>query len=294
MEDASGYERYVEPYSYEVRDRRVRAARGMQAVDGLVTSAVFDEPAARYVQGDIDAGQLCDIVDDYYDQKVHRGVDRHSQEADQVSARICGLLESNGFTCSVPQIRFIHSRLFRGLMEDPFYEYNFRDYNVTKREFVLARESVEYGDFATLEADLIAALSAFKPAPFTQGDPTPYVESIASLTTRLWQIHPFTEGNTRTVAVFLTKLLHSHGFTEVNNEAFEERSLNFRNALVRASYRNVPLGVAPEPQFICEFIRCLLENRPFPYRNRDMVAADLFRTKGLPLPQEEKRSALLG
>lgn len=96
----SEYQRYEKPYSYEVRDRRVRGARGLQAVDGLTTSAVFDEAAERYVAGDIGARQLSDIVDDYYDQKVERGINRYSQEADLVSARICDALDSNGFTFS--------------------------------------------------------------------------------------------------------------------------------------------------------------------------------------------------
>ena len=99
-----------------------RQARGLQAVDGLTTSAAFDEAAERYVAGDISARELSDIVDDYYDQKVERGVNRYSQEADLVSARICDALDSNGFTFSPATLRAIHGRLFRGLMEEPFYE----------------------------------------------------------------------------------------------------------------------------------------------------------------------------
>ncbi|WP_166079164.1 Fic family protein [Xiamenia xianingshaonis] len=288
MEDAYEYERYRERYDYDVRDRRVRAARGLQAVDGLVTSAAFDGPAQHYVEGDITARQLRDIVDDYYDQKVSRAVDRYSQEADLVSARICDLLDSNGFTLSVAQLRSIHGRLFRGLMDDPFYEDRFRDYNFSKREFVLARESVEYGDFETLESELRAAMDDFSPASVVDGDVTAYCESVATFITRLWQVHPFAEGNTRTVAVFLQKLLRSHGFSDVTNEAFADCSLNFRNALVRASYRNVVAGVQPNATFINEFVACLVENRPFPYRNRDMAAAELFHAKGLKAPNEEQ------
>lgn len=49
MTDEPEYERYEKPYSREVRDRRIRAARGLQAVDGLTTSSAFDEPATEYV-----------------------------------------------------------------------------------------------------------------------------------------------------------------------------------------------------------------------------------------------------
>lgn len=212
MGTESEYERYEEPYSYEVRDRRVRGARGLQAVDGLTTSAVFDDAAERYVAGGISARQLSDIVDDYYNQKVERGINRYSQEADLVSARICDALDSNGFTFSPATLRAIHGRLFRGLMEHPFYEQHYRDYNISKREFVLARESVAYGDYASLEADLETAFSEFSPAPAQGGDYTAYIASVADFIARIWQIHPFAEGNTRTVAVFLQQLLHFHGF----------------------------------------------------------------------------------
>ena len=188
MGTGSEYERYEEPYSHEVRDRRVRGARGLQAVDGLATSAAFDEAAERYVAGDISARELSDIVDDYYDQKVERGVNRYSQEADLVSARICDALDSNGFTFSPATLRAIHGRLFRGLMEEPFYEQHYRDYNISKREFVLARESVAYGDYASLEDDLETAFSEFSPAPAQDGDYTAYIASVADFIARVWQI----------------------------------------------------------------------------------------------------------
>ena len=177
-------------------------------------------------------------------------------------------------------------------MEEPFYEQHYRDYNISKREFVLARESVAYGDYASLEDDLETAFSEFSPAPAQGGDYTVYIASVADFIARIWQIHPFAEGNTRTVAVFLQQLLHFHGFPQDCSEAFDRSSLQFRNALVRANYRNIPLGVEPDPTFLREFIGCLIAGRPFPYRNRDMAAAELFRTKGLIPPQEESRRRL--
>ena len=125
------------------------------------------------------------------------------------------------------------------------------------------------------------------PAPAQDGDDTAYIASVADFIARVWQIHPFAEGNTRTVAVFLQQLLHFHGFPQDCSEAFDRSSLQFRNALVRANYRNIPLGVEPDPTFLNEFIGCLIAGRPFPYRNRDMAAAELFRSKGLIPPQEE-------
>ena len=203
-----------------------------------------------------------------------------------MSARICDALDSNGFTFSPATLRAIHGRLFRGLMEEPFYEQHYRDYNISKREFVLARESVAYGDYASLEDDLETAFSEFSPAPAQDGDYTAYIASVADFIAFLWQVHPFVEGNTRTVAVFSELYLGSLGFT-VGNEPFQKHARYYRDALVRANYRNIPLGVEPDPTFLNEFIGCLIAGRPFPYRNRDMAAAELFRSKGLIPPQEE-------
>ncbi len=293
MEDAYGYERYNEPYSYEVRDRRVRVARGLQAVDGLTTSKAFDEQAKRYVEGEIGTVEFREIMDAYYDQKTGRAVDRYSQEADLVAARICELLDSNGFTVAPFALQSIHERLFHGLMEEPFYERNFRDYNFSKREFVLARESVEYGDCARLQRDLEDAFAAFKPAAYHKEDINPYCASMASFVAQIWQIHPFAEGNTRTIAVFLLKLLRSHGFEDVTNELFENYSLHFRNALVRACYRNMRLGVEPDFTYLNAFLECLLHNEvAYPYRNRDMAVPELYAAKGMLPPQVD--SGLIG
>ncbi len=57
----------------------------------------------------------------------------------------------------------------------------------------------------------------------------------------IWQIHAFREGNTRTTAIFTIQYLRSLGY-EVNNEMFAKHSWYFRNALVRANYRNINKG----------------------------------------------------
>lgn len=83
-------------------------------------------------------------------------------------------------------------------------------------------------------------------------------------------MHPFREGNTRTTAVFTIKYLRSLGFF-VNNELFERHSWYFRNALVRANYRNVLKGINAEPLFLVRFFRNLLMGETNELKNRYMV-----------------------
>ena len=75
------------------------------------------------------------------------------------------------------------------------------------------------------------------------------VAHIAKFVSGIWQIHPFGEGNTRTTAVFTIKYLRSIGF-DVNNDLFADKSWFFRNALVRANYRNVRKEVEPDMSFL--------------------------------------------
>ncbi len=69
------------------------------------------------------------------------------------------------------------------------------------------------------------------------------VSHFARFIAGIWQIHPFREGNTRTVAVFAIKYLRSMRIA-ATNEIFAENSWYFRNALVRANYDNPLKGIA--------------------------------------------------
>lgn len=68
------------------------------------------------------------------------------------------------------------------------------------------------------------------------------IHHLAVFISRLWQIHIFGEGNTRTTAVFFIKYLRTLGFSAAN-DIFAENAWYFRNALVRANYTNLQMGV---------------------------------------------------
>ena len=96
------------------------------------------------------------------------------------------------------------------------------------------------------------------------------IEHLTKFVADLWQIHPFCEGNTRTTAIFTIKYLRSLGFS-VNNNMFEYYSWYFRNALVRANYRNVQKGINAEPLFLVRFFRNLLLGETNDLKNRYMI-----------------------
>lgn len=79
--------------------------------------------------------------------------------------------------------------------------------------------------------------------------------------------HAFAEGNTRTTTVFTIQYLRSLGF-EVDNDLFAKHSWYFRNALVRANYRNVAKWIEYTPIYLERFFRNLLLGEQWDLRNR--------------------------
>ena len=94
---------------------------------------------------------------------------------------------------------------------------------------------------------------------------------------RLWQIHIFGEGNTRTTAVFFIKYLRTLGFDATNN-IFAENAWYFRNALVRANYNDLKNGVHETTEYLELFLRNLLLDENNELHNRVMHISRAFQS----------------
>lgn len=245
-----------------------RVAIGLQAVDGLKTSAYLQETARRNIEGDITIDEAKELVNQYYIKKTaHDKGDADVEEADRVSANISKLLQTESFTYSVAGFAAIHKAIFEGVFK---HAGRFRDYDITKKEWVLRGDTVLYAHWEDLSMTLQYDLDQERQFNYKLLDKNQLVEHIAKFVSGLWQIHPFGEGNTRTTAIFTIKYLRSLGF-DVNNDMFEQHSWYFRNALVRANYRNVAKGIDYEPVFLERFFRNLLLGEDNALKNRYMM-----------------------
>ena len=77
-----------------------------------------------------------------------------------------------------------------------------RDYNITKKEWVLDGATVVYGSASELRATLEYDFSQEKDLVYKGLSIEESIHHLALFVSRLWQIHIFGEGNTRTTAVF--------------------------------------------------------------------------------------------
>ncbi|MBR4584993.1 MAG: Fic family protein [Bacteroidales bacterium] len=261
------YIRQGEPAKRERADAW-RVAIGLQAVDGLKTSEYLQETARRNIEGEITIDQAREMVKQYYVTKTtHDEDDAEKEEADKVSSNISKLLQTDAFTYSVAGLAAIHKAIFEGVFK---HAGQFREYDISKKEWVLRGDSVLYGRWQDLRMAIEYDLEQERQFDYSTLDKGQMMEHLAKFVAGIWQTHPFREGNTRATAVFTIKYLRSQGF-QVNNQMFEQHSWYFRNALVRANYRNLEKGIGYEPMFLVRFFRNLLLGENNILKNRYMI-----------------------
>lgn len=160
----------------------------------------------------------------------------------------------------------IHGQLFKGLIKSAGA---YRDYNITKNEWVLKGDTVRYASWDAIKDTVDYDFGTEKDFSYKGLSMREVSDHVAKFTSGVWQIHPFPEGNTRATAVFIIKYLNSFGY-KVNNEPFADHSWYFRNALVRASYNNLPKGVTVDLRFLKAFFGNMLLGESNELKNRFM------------------------
>ena len=266
MNDFDKYIRQGEPQKRE-KGYAWQTAIGLQAVDDLKPSEYLIQTAQRHIEGDITIVEAKQLIDNYYQTKTDRAnFEDRTEEADKVSARIAEILSEKSFSFSPIEYINIHRRLFQGIYK---FAGKIRDYNITKKEWVLKGETVLYASADSIRETLDYDFSQEKNFSYKDLNIDEAIKHIANFISGIWQIHAFGEGNTRTTAVFTIKYLHTFGLN-INNEAFANHSWYFRNALVRANYNNLSKGIFATTEYLEAFFRNLILSENNELKNRNM------------------------
>ncbi|MFC2338390.1 MAG: Fic family protein [Olsenella sp.] len=253
-------------------------AIGLQAVDGLETSEYLAHTAARNIEGEISFDEVSALLQAYYKENPARDAGDRTEEADKVSARIAALLSERAFSFTPNEYLSIHRSLFAGIFS---HAGCIRGYNITKKEWVLNGATVLYGSATELQATLNYDLSEERKFSYKNLSMSEVIHHLAIFISRLWQIHVFSEGNTRTTAVFFIKYLRTLGF-DVTNDIFAENAWYFRNSLVRANYNDLKNGIHETTEFLELFLSNLLLNENHPLRNRTLHISGTFKAAETP------------
>ena len=269
------FKEYIKESEPAKRDKGYawHTAIGLQTVDGLKTSEYLVHTAVRNIEGEISFEEADALLQTYYEENPARDASDRTEEADKVSVRIAALLSERAFSFTPNEYLSVHRKLFTGIYS---HAGCIRNYNITKKEWVLNGATVFYGSATELRATLDYDFSEEKKFSYKNLSMDEIIHHLAVFVSRLWQIHVFGEGNTRTTAVFFIKYLRTLGF-DATNDIFAENAWYFRNSLVRANYNDLKNGIHETTEFLEIFLRNLLLNENHPLHNRTLHISDTFK-----------------
>lgn len=248
-------------------------AIGLQEVDNLKPSKYLKKLLEQNVEGNLTIEEVEKDLREYYIEKENKNEINHSElECDFVSARIVELLNEDKFELSVDYLKYVHKFLFQDVYK---FAGEFRKIDFSKHEKILNNDSVAYGDCNTLTESLEYDISLEIEKNYKEMNIVEVINNITKFSSNIWQVHPFREGNTRTTALFIEKYLISLGYN-VDNNLFKDKSVYFRNALVRSNYFNNYLNIKEDSSYLVKFYENLLLGKNNNLHSGDLIIKELF------------------
>ncbi len=187
------FKEYIKESEPTKRDKGYawHTAIGLQAVDGLKISEYLVRTAVRNIEGEITFEEANELLQSYYKENPTRDASDRTEEADKVSTRIAALLSERAFSFTPNEYISIHRKLFTGIYS---HAGRIRDYNITRKEWVLNGATVLYGSATELRATLDYDFSEEKKFSYKNLSMDEIIHHLAVFVSRLWQIHVFGQG----------------------------------------------------------------------------------------------------
>lgn len=224
------YEEYEVENSKSTKENLWKTSFGLQQVDGLKPSKYLVQLSQQEIEGKISYSEVREELNRYYSES---STNKETEEADMSSVRIAEWLsQPRPFEISTRRLKQIHAHLFSDVSSFNFPVGKFRTVNIEKEEPILNGASVFYELWNMIDTALTIDFDEEMSKNYKAMNEQDKAYSTMSFISNVWQIHPFREGNTRTMAVFAIDYFRELGF-DIDNTLFEKHSLYFRNALVR-------------------------------------------------------------
>ena len=260
------YERLVNHTSYEDRKKYWDIAIGLQATDNLQVSSYLKELVKDSLDKPYNYEDLEEKLKIYHSHNSDSN--SRESEADLSALRINEILMMPDFRFSIGTLYAYHSLLFSNIPNFDYPVGKKRDYNISKAQDVLNGESVAYTHYQSIDDTLQYDfnLEESKMQSYDDLSNEELVLQITRFISNIWQIHPFGEGNTRTIATFFMKYLQYFDI-EVSNQPFKDHSNYFRDALVLA---NASRKIKTD-KFLMMFVENAFLNKENKLNKQDMM-----------------------
>ena len=128
-----------------------------------------------------------------------------------------------------------------------------RKLNIYKEEPVLGGLSVDYSDMFDIPRDSEHVLLEMRSKPWDKMDTHEAAIQFSDSLAKLWRIHPFREGNTRTTVTFCCQYADEIGLNP-NRELFEDNAQYVRTALVAYNAVFNDIGDKSKPEYLVRIV----------------------------------------
>lgn len=171
------------------------------------------------------------------------------------------LLYEKGFSdFSSAGVFEIHKTLFGDVYD---WAGKSRIINIQKREPILAGKSIWYSNYDDIERDLDKAWEKINSVDWKSLSQQEFAKNIAHLFPTIWQVHPFREGNTRTVVMLMAFFIEYYGFY------FDQDLMSASAGYVRNSFVLASLGEYSEYEHLEKILSDAICTEPIDYSDDD-------------------------
>ncbi len=150
---------------------------------------------------------------------------------------------------------YAHLLEMHGYIFQDMYEWagQQRKLNIYKEEAVLGGLSIDYSDIFDIPKDAESALSEMRSKDWSAMDTHDSAAQFSDSLAKLWRVHPFREGNTRTTVTFCCQYADEVGLNP-DRKLFEDNAQYVRTALVAYNATFDDLGDLSKPEYLIKIV----------------------------------------
>ena len=156
-----------------------------------------------------------------------------------------------------PHLLEMHQYIFQDMYEWAGQQ---RKQNIYKEEPVLGGLSIDYSDMFDIPKDAERALTEMRSKAWSEMDTHEAAIQFSDSLAKLWKVHPFREGNTRTTVTFCCQYADEVGLCP-NRELFEDNAQYVRTALVAYNAVFEDLGDVSKPEYLTRIVEDAISNK---------------------------------
>lgn len=218
-------------------------------------SNLYNELCNEYIKTEIELPKIEYTIKNYYHSLHDTNSDIKNQRAcDLLCFRIAYLLENKSFVLNPVVFKNIHNFLYKDIFE---FSGNFRKYNINQKESLSNHYPINFIHFKDIDKSIIYIFDKELSYDYSSSNQDDMIRNFAHFFSNIWEIHPFLEGNTCAITIFIIKYLIYLGFS-LNFSVFEDNGSLCKNALIKSIYNNFPMDIYANCDLLISFFNDLL------------------------------------